>query len=263
MHVHLPKPLHGWRAFVGEVAIIVLGVLIALGLEQAVEWLRWHDRVDHAVAALSLELGETVGQGNERVIVAQCVDRRLDELARVIDAAAVSGQLPALGSAGIPPVRTYSTGVWQSTLAGETAEHLTDVQRGIYSVIYGFSEQLSAVNRDELSVWTRLATMSGPGRKLTPGDADSLRLAVSQARTDNQAMLHDTIRVRQAMANWNVPYDHSFANSYNQPTSNYSICRPIGPPLPHYGNSPIVNAIGNAIRRKSWKGHVGSPIAGA
>lgn len=37
MHFHLPKPLHGWRVFAGEVGIIVLGVLIALGAEQAVE----------------------------------------------------------------------------------------------------------------------------------------------------------------------------------------------------------------------------------
>ena len=37
MHFHLPKPLHGWRAFAGEVGIIVLGVLIALGADQAVE----------------------------------------------------------------------------------------------------------------------------------------------------------------------------------------------------------------------------------
>lgn len=42
MHVHLPKPLHGWREFVGEVGIIVLGVLIALGAEQALESM--HDR---------------------------------------------------------------------------------------------------------------------------------------------------------------------------------------------------------------------------
>lgn len=28
MEVHLPKPLHGWREFVGEVGIIVLGVLM-------------------------------------------------------------------------------------------------------------------------------------------------------------------------------------------------------------------------------------------
>jgi hypothetical protein len=37
MHFHLPKPLHGWREFAGEVGIIVLGVLIALGFEQIVE----------------------------------------------------------------------------------------------------------------------------------------------------------------------------------------------------------------------------------
>ena len=30
MHFHVPKPLHGWRAFTGEVGIIVIGVLIAL-----------------------------------------------------------------------------------------------------------------------------------------------------------------------------------------------------------------------------------------
>ena len=34
MHFHLPKPLHGWRVFVGEVGIIVIGVLIALGTQQ-------------------------------------------------------------------------------------------------------------------------------------------------------------------------------------------------------------------------------------
>ena len=33
MHFHLPKPLHGWREFVGEVGIIVIGVLIAAGMQ--------------------------------------------------------------------------------------------------------------------------------------------------------------------------------------------------------------------------------------
>ena len=36
-HFHIPKPLHGWREFAGEVGIIVLGVLIALAAEQAVQ----------------------------------------------------------------------------------------------------------------------------------------------------------------------------------------------------------------------------------
>jgi hypothetical protein len=44
MHVHLPKALHGWRELLKEVGIIVLGVLIALSAEQAVESLHWHQR---------------------------------------------------------------------------------------------------------------------------------------------------------------------------------------------------------------------------
>ena len=32
MRFAVPTPLHGWRAFWGEVGIIVIGVLIALGL---------------------------------------------------------------------------------------------------------------------------------------------------------------------------------------------------------------------------------------
>ena len=36
MRFALPKPIHGWRAFWGEVGIIVLGVLIALGAQQLV-----------------------------------------------------------------------------------------------------------------------------------------------------------------------------------------------------------------------------------
>jgi hypothetical protein len=34
MHIHLPKPLHGWREFVGEVGIIAIGMPIAPGAAQ-------------------------------------------------------------------------------------------------------------------------------------------------------------------------------------------------------------------------------------
>ena len=56
MHFHLPKPLHGWREFAGEVGIIVLGVLIALGFEQVVEDVHWRGEVREAKAALAAAL---------------------------------------------------------------------------------------------------------------------------------------------------------------------------------------------------------------
>jgi hypothetical protein len=45
MHFHLPKPLHGWREFAGEVGIIDNGVLIALGAEQVVETVHGNSEV--------------------------------------------------------------------------------------------------------------------------------------------------------------------------------------------------------------------------
>ena len=40
MRLRLFKPLDGWRAFWGEVGIVVLGILIALGAQQVVEDIR-------------------------------------------------------------------------------------------------------------------------------------------------------------------------------------------------------------------------------
>jgi hypothetical protein len=63
MHFHLPKPLHGWRAFVGEVGIIVLGVSIALGAEQAVETMHHRAQVHEMTNKLRAE-----STGNRQVL---------------------------------------------------------------------------------------------------------------------------------------------------------------------------------------------------
>ncbi len=55
MHIHLPKPLHGWREFVGEVGIIVIGVLLAIGAEQAIEALHHRSQVHEAIDKLHAE----------------------------------------------------------------------------------------------------------------------------------------------------------------------------------------------------------------
>ena len=44
MDIHKPKPWHGWREFLKEYAIIVVGVLTALAAEQVVDWLHWRQQ---------------------------------------------------------------------------------------------------------------------------------------------------------------------------------------------------------------------------
>jgi hypothetical protein len=43
VEIHKPKPIHNWREFLKEVGTIVLGVCVALGAEQTVEWVHWRN----------------------------------------------------------------------------------------------------------------------------------------------------------------------------------------------------------------------------
>ena len=56
MDIHKPKPWHGWREFLKEYAIIVVGVLTALGAEQTVEWLHHGAELKETRAAIRAEI---------------------------------------------------------------------------------------------------------------------------------------------------------------------------------------------------------------
>jgi hypothetical protein len=80
MHIHLPKPLHGWREFAGEVGIIVLGVLIALGAEQVVETIHERNEVDQLRMSLRAELADSRARWEIMRAADVCATQRLDAL---------------------------------------------------------------------------------------------------------------------------------------------------------------------------------------
>lgn len=88
----VPSPLNGWRVFWGEVGIIVLGVLLALGAQQVVEALSWRGQVRDFRAAVDRELGENLSIYEIRLRQNDCVSRRLAEVERLL--AIPDGQTP-------------------------------------------------------------------------------------------------------------------------------------------------------------------------
>ena len=85
MHVHLPKPLHGWREFLGEVDVIVIGVLIALAADQIAELISWRKHIAEAKEDLRGELEQDLYNAEQRVRMEGCIDRRLDQLEQIIE----------------------------------------------------------------------------------------------------------------------------------------------------------------------------------
>src|SRR4051812_5137038 len=93
MDIHKPKPIHNWREFLKEYAIIVIGVLTALAAEQAVETLHERSRAATARASIRAEIAYNLGQMQVRNATEACITRRLNEVDALI-AATAAGNLP-------------------------------------------------------------------------------------------------------------------------------------------------------------------------
>lgn len=262
MDIHKPKPFHSLREFGSEILVIITGILIALTLEQLVEQWHWHEQVEGAEHALGEELSEAYGQGLERIAVSNCIDRRLDAIEAIVEASATGGRLPPVGDLGTPPIRTWSNGTWESTLAGQTGERMPTARRNMYSVIYGFVDRLSADNQRELEVWARLYRIVGPGRPVSAAEIDSLREDVGQARLLNQMLGLESVRVQQIADGTKVHLNRTFVDSFRTGPGDFSICHAIGAAPPHYGVSPISDAIERARRNPLGKDKAPAAVTG-
>jgi hypothetical protein len=117
MHVHLPKPVHGSRALAGEVGIIVIGVLIALGAEQLVERLHWRHVLGDYRAALHEEVAHNIATYSYRMQQDHCADARMAELQRWLGSWRAGHSLAIRGPIGLPQSLMVFSGVWASRSA--------------------------------------------------------------------------------------------------------------------------------------------------
>jgi hypothetical protein len=128
MHFHLPKPLHGWRAFVGEVGIIVIGVLIALGAEQLVEAAHRKQEAARADASIRSELAFNLGRLESRTTIHSCVDRRIEEIQALLDGAGDKSDIATPRWIGRPQSWAVASSQWEAeSQAGRAA--LVDPRR--------------------------------------------------------------------------------------------------------------------------------------
>ena len=180
MHFHLPKPLHGWREFVGEVAIIVMGILIALGAEELVQQHHWAEQVREARESMDEQLAGAKFNSLERIQYADCIARRLDRLDQLIEAP----ELPPLPSFRPAGLREWSTSTWDAASSSGVAAHLDPATRNLYAGAFGFADLIGQMNRDEFKLWADLGTAQ-THRRLDPVSRDRLARDIASARALN------------------------------------------------------------------------------
>jgi hypothetical protein len=182
MDIHKPKPVHSWREFLSEIGVIVCGVLIALALEQAVEWFHWQSEVRLGREHLREEIAFNERVYLHRVDVAPCVARNLASLKGVIDqvrAHKPAGSVPEFISPENGPIRHE---IWNSLSAAQVLVHFPKDELSKYSQFYQYIQDDEYAMDRESRAWRQLHLLEGDPNTLSAQDISNLRVAVGDAQ---------------------------------------------------------------------------------
>lgn len=189
MNFHLPRPLHGWRAFAGEVGIIVLGVLIALAFGQLVDAWQWRSKVSHAESAMRLELAQDDGpQAYARVLIGRCLDA---QITRIRDGAGAvpATQLRQWAKSYTPPFRTWDSEAWKVVVASDIGSHMGSDRLIGWSSPYRILPGLNEEDVRESQLVIELRNNLPPSGDPSPSDLRSLRLTSELLRLINHRFI--------------------------------------------------------------------------
>jgi hypothetical protein len=203
MHFHLPKPVHGWREFAGEVAIIVLGVGIALGAEQVIEAAHWNHVVEAESQALGREVQEDRGTLMVRVMMQPCVDRRLAELAEVFRRHDAGQPLGLIAPIGRPTIFTGSKSALEMATADQSLSHMSLVRKQAIFSAYASYDTFIPIAFEERSGWRALQALDHVAT-LDATDWRDLRKAYD-AVVDNNVSMEANLRSEQD-GQWLAPF---------------------------------------------------------
>lgn len=187
MHVHLPKPLHGWREFAGEVGIIVLGVLIALGAEQFIQMLNWRSDVAAERRALRGEVRYNLTAALFRRSEQPCIDRRLREIALVFQRKAAGQPLGLRATVRRPAVWGGTTGTWDIALSGQALAHMPLEEKLDLSNAFSTYRHFRDLREQEDQTWRTLGLLD-QANVLNDADWSRLHEAYADANAISQRM---------------------------------------------------------------------------
>lgn len=167
------NPPNGWNAVAWELAIVVVGVLIALGAQQAVEELRWRDEVRLTEDALTIEIADSVLHASERQMVNRCLGDRLTHLIGKVSSnkgpwsgdplplpRTASGVTTTTPAAYRTPNRPWNDDVWVATQNGGVFSHMPRERVAAFAKVYARMEGLRKVNEFEHQVFPELLYLS-------------------------------------------------------------------------------------------------------
>jgi hypothetical protein len=161
MLVRLPRPPHGWRDFVNEIVIVVIGVLLALGGAQLIDTLQSRSEVASFREAVNHELGRDLGIYQSIIEGRSCVARRTTELERFLADTRAGRRDPLARPIGRPFMQTFYFSAWDNKGSAVTDQLPLD-ERIAYGEVYDEFRENEKVLLNERDAWRSLSQFEQP-----------------------------------------------------------------------------------------------------
>jgi hypothetical protein len=169
---HKIKPPKNWREFLKEYGIIVLGVLTALGAEQAAEAIHHRAEVREAREALNEEMAWNFTSFKLQVEEMDCVAARIDELERWKASWESGRPVKLIHPIVMPASVAFRSSVWRISSA-DAASRMPLKERITYAGLYDAFDLTQRQREIQLSAWADLLTLQ---QAQTLSDAQLLQL---------------------------------------------------------------------------------------
>lgn len=197
------SPSMGWRAFWSEIVIVVLGVMIALAANEAVQTWNWQAKVREGELRLRADMEENFFYAAEILVSQPCIKAQLADITRHLMASGPTlDPLPLFSEKdGVDyvirvPTRLFTSTVWESLIADGTALHIPEDRRRTYSEIEGSQEALRSQNVEIKHLASRVSAMSFP-MELDAGVRRELLVELQAMRATGE---FNAVSARQMMA---------------------------------------------------------------
>jgi hypothetical protein len=181
--------------FLREVLIIIVGVLIALALEQVASNWRDRQRTDNIRASMDEEIADFADILELRMRMTRCIDGKIDALEALLARPRATGPWRNVGR---PPFFFSSQGAWNSDASDLLSRHLGPETFRIYGEVYQGIGQFTALSQQEQDQWIALQTLERQDEPLSGERRWRLVEAAGGARNANLLM---TAIAEQMLAN--------------------------------------------------------------
>lgn len=162
MPLRVPSPRHGWRVFLGEVGVIVLGVLIALGAQELVANYNMRQDVRAFEETLRKEVGNNLYSYQFRAAQSECISRNVEAMLEWLEEARATGGGKPIEEFAFPNTIIFYRSAWDNKDPNVFANLPAD-RKARYSEFYDELKNSDQLAWEEIEAWINMYRYSEPG----------------------------------------------------------------------------------------------------